>query len=50
MILSEQLKADIRRDYTSFFQSEAIYKGLQVPWKRGVILLGVGGPVNCNAS
>lgn len=37
------LKAAIKRDYEAFFASEALYKGLQVPWKRGLILLGVGG-------
>lgn len=41
VILDEQLKQNIRNDYTSFFKSEKTYRNLQVPWKRGVIFLGV---------
>lgn len=41
VILDDQLKRAIKRDYVSFFRNEELYKGLQVPWKRGLILMGV---------
>jgi len=42
VVLDETLKTAIKRDYKSFFLSEAIYKNFQAPWKPGLILLGVG--------
>lgn len=30
-------------DYRSFYKSEEVYKGFKVPWKRGLIVLGVSG-------
>ena len=40
MILDEEFKERLQRDYRSFYKSEKIYKDLQVPWKRGLIFLG----------
>jgi hypothetical protein len=31
----------VQHDYRSFFKSEDVYKNLGVPWKRGLIFLGV---------
>ena len=42
MILDDKLKSRLRNDYSSFFLSETMYSNLQVPWKRGIILMGVG--------
>jgi transitional endoplasmic reticulum ATPase len=42
-VLEEMLKKAIQNDYRSFFKSEAVYKHLEVPWKRGLIFLGVSG-------
>jgi hypothetical protein len=41
VILEEEFKDRLQRDYRSFYKSEKIYKDLQVPWKRGLIFLGV---------
>jgi hypothetical protein len=41
VILDENLKRGIQRDYQSFFGSEEVYARLGVPWKRGLIFLGV---------
>jgi hypothetical protein len=41
VILDEEFKERLQRDYRSFYKSEKIYKDLQVPWKRGLIFLGV---------
>jgi hypothetical protein len=41
VILDEDLKAKVQHDYRSFFKSEDVYKDLAVPWKRGLIFLGV---------
>lgn len=43
VILDDSLKAQLQHEYKSFFASEAIYKSLGVPWKRGVIFLGPPG-------
>jgi hypothetical protein len=41
VILNEEFKGRVQQDYRSFYKSEKIYKDLQVPWKRGLIFLGV---------
>jgi hypothetical protein len=41
VILDEEFKGRLMADYRSFFKSEQIYKDLQVPWKRGLVFLGV---------
>lgn len=41
VILEEEFKDRLQRDYRSFYKSEQVYKDLQVPWKRGLIFLGV---------
>lgn len=41
MILDANLKTALQKEYKSFFASEETYKELGVPWKRGVIFLGV---------
>jgi hypothetical protein len=41
VILDEDFKHRLTGDYRSFFKSEKIYKDLGVPWKRGLIFLGV---------
>lgn len=41
VVLNDTLKRAIQNDYRSFFKSEDIYKKLNVPWKRGLIFLGV---------
>jgi hypothetical protein len=35
----------VQHDYRSFFKSEDVYKNLGVPWKRGLIFLGVSDRV-----
>lgn len=42
VILDKSLKDAVTHDYRSFFKSEDVYKNFQVPWKRGLIFLGVG--------
>ena len=41
VILSDEFKHRVQNDYRSFFKSEKTYKDLSVPWKRGLIFLGV---------
>ena len=41
MILDQDFKSKLQNDYRSFFKSEKTYKDLAVPWKRGLIFLGV---------
>lgn len=48
MILEQGFKDRLQKDYRSFYKSEKIYKDLQVPWKRGLILLGVSTPFQCS--
>ena len=43
IILDETLKRDLREDVIGFFSKESLYKGLAVPWKRGIILMGEPG-------
>jgi hypothetical protein len=41
VILDEDFKKRVVADYRSFFKAEKTYKDLEVPWKRGLIFLGV---------
>lgn len=41
VVLEDKFKKSIQNDYRSFFKSEETYKRLQVPWKRGLIFMGV---------
>ena len=43
-MLEDKFKKSIQNDYRSFFKSEETYKRLQVPWKRGLIFMGVSPP------
>ncbi|ORX35258.1 P-loop containing nucleoside triphosphate hydrolase protein [Kockovaella imperatae] len=43
VILDEEFKDRLINDYRSFFKSEETYKSFEVPWKRGLILLGPPG-------
>ncbi|GAA5913616.1 hypothetical protein JCM6882_001703 [Rhodosporidiobolus microsporus] len=43
VILDDELKGQIQREYRRFLASEEVYKDLGVPWKRGLILLGPPG-------
>lgn len=46
-MLEEKFKKSIQNDYRSFFKSEDTYKRLQVPWKRGLIFMGVSYAFRC---
>lgn len=43
IILDETLKESLKEDVIGFYAKEELYKGLSVPWKRGVILMGEPG-------
>ncbi|ORY84628.1 P-loop containing nucleoside triphosphate hydrolase protein [Leucosporidium creatinivorum] len=43
VILDEELKSQLQREYKSFLSSESTYRELGVPWKRGIIFLGPPG-------
>jgi len=43
VILKEQFKKALKKDVYGFFASEAIYKELAIPWKRGIIMYGPPG-------
>lgn len=43
VILNDKFKTAIRRDISEFFKSEAVYKDLAVPWKRGLLFYGPAG-------
>ncbi|PVF94770.1 P-loop containing nucleoside triphosphate hydrolase protein [Serendipita vermifera] len=43
VILKEKFKKSIRADINDFFNNEAVYKELAVPWKRGLIFYGPAG-------
>jgi len=43
VILPAKIKTSLVHDVTSFFDNQALYATLNVPWKRGVILHGVPG-------
>jgi hypothetical protein len=41
VVLDAGLAARVQAEYTSFLRSEEVYKGMDVPWKRGLMFLGV---------
>ncbi|KAF8195709.1 P-loop containing nucleoside triphosphate hydrolase protein [Mycena galopus ATCC 62051] len=43
VILDEGFKKDLQKDVYGFFKSEAVYKELAIPWKRGIIMHGPPG-------
>ncbi|KAF9028433.1 P-loop containing nucleoside triphosphate hydrolase protein [Hymenopellis radicata] len=43
VILKSDFKASLRKDIYGFFDSEAMYKELAIPWKRGIIMFGPPG-------
>ncbi|TGO63792.1 hypothetical protein BOTNAR_0096g00280 [Botryotinia narcissicola] len=43
VILNTRMKANLIADVEGFFDNQALYKKLAVPWKRGIILHGVPG-------
>ncbi|KAF7958139.1 hypothetical protein EAE96_003701 [Botrytis aclada] len=43
VILNKKLKANLIADVEGFFDNQALYEKLAVPWKRGIILHGVPG-------
>ena len=43
LILPEKLKSELLNDVSRFFESRALYEKYQVPWKRGLLLLGPPG-------
>ncbi|TFY61218.1 hypothetical protein EVJ58_g4644 [Rhodofomes roseus] len=43
VILKEEFKEQLMDDVEGFFDSEDLYKGLAVPWKRGIIIHGPPG-------
>ncbi|KAF8917862.1 P-loop containing nucleoside triphosphate hydrolase protein [Mucidula mucida] len=43
VILKDDFKATFRKDIYGFFDSEAMYKELAIPWKRGIIMFGPPG-------
>lgn len=43
LILSGTLKQELREDFARFFASRAAYERYNIPWKRGVLLVGPPG-------
>ncbi|KAF5879048.1 putative atp-dependent zn protease protein [Botrytis fragariae] len=43
VILNKRMKINLIADVEGFFDNQALYKKLAVPWKRGIILHGVPG-------
>ncbi|KAK0550813.1 hypothetical protein OC846_002349 [Tilletia horrida] len=43
LVLPEQTLDRLRRDTKTFFESRRIFESLQVPWKRGILLMGPPG-------
>ncbi|KAJ6539518.1 P-loop containing nucleoside triphosphate hydrolase protein [Mycena capillaripes] len=43
VILKEEFKKALQKDVYGFFKSEAIYRELGIPWKRGIIMHGPPG-------
>jgi hypothetical protein len=41
VVLDAGLAARVQAEYTNFLRSEEVYKGMGVPWKRGLMFLGV---------
>lgn len=43
VVLKEHFKTSLKKDIFGFFDSEELYKGLAIPWKRGIIMHGPPG-------
>lgn len=43
LVLDTGVRESITRDTKTFFESESLYKQLEAPWQRGVLLLGPPG-------
>ncbi|RVD80435.1 uncharacterized protein DFL_008332 [Arthrobotrys flagrans] len=43
IILPEDLKEDVLNDVLGFYAAEETYRGLRIPWKRGVVFYGPPG-------
>lgn len=43
LVLGGSLKQDLYNDLAAFFQAKAIYTQANIPWKRGVVLIGPPG-------
>ncbi|KAJ8100267.1 P-loop containing nucleoside triphosphate hydrolase protein [Lipomyces tetrasporus] len=43
IFLEADMRQDLRRDTSVFFDSEDVYKSLNVAWKRGILLIGAPG-------
>ncbi|CAL1701102.1 unnamed protein product [Somion occarium] len=43
VILKDEFKTNLKKDIYGFFDSEALYKSLSIPWKRGIIMFGPPG-------
>ncbi|EPS39941.1 hypothetical protein H072_6336 [Dactylellina haptotyla CBS 200.50] len=43
IILPEDLKEDVLNDVLGFFAAEETYRGMRMPWKRGVVFYGPPG-------
>ncbi|KAI0353456.1 P-loop containing nucleoside triphosphate hydrolase protein [Trametes cingulata] len=43
VILKDEFKNALKKDIYGFFDSEALYKSLAIPWKRGLIMYGPPG-------
>lgn len=41
LILQDEFVAGLKRDTATFFSSRKIYDALDIPWKRGLLLLGI---------
>ena len=40
LVLDKEFVAGLKRDTETFFSSRQIYQSLEIPWKRGILLLG----------
>jgi hypothetical protein len=40
LVLDEEFVVGLKRDTDTFFSSREIYESLEIPWKRGLLLLG----------
>ncbi|KIM91080.1 hypothetical protein PILCRDRAFT_811596 [Piloderma croceum F 1598] len=43
VVLKDKFKKNLQKDIYGFFASEAVYKELAIPWKRGLIMYGPPG-------
>ncbi|KAH7931208.1 P-loop containing nucleoside triphosphate hydrolase protein [Leucogyrophana mollusca] len=43
VVLKDEFKKGLQKDIYGFFKSEAVYKELSIPWKRGLIMYGPPG-------